>query len=274
MSQRERLQNERDFHDRQARARARDLRPRDLPFADDSYLGHACWIRPAFERLGELRGLRVLDLGCGHGMASVVLARRGARVTACDLSVGYLREARARASANGTVAQWAVADGERLPFADGVFDRIWGSAILHHLDLRRAAPELYRVLRPGGVAVFCEPWGENRWLRWARRNVPYPGKQRTADEDPLLRRHLRPLRAFFPRLELTGHQLFAMASRIVRNGPVVKMLQRWDALLLCRWPQLQRYCRYVVLTLRKEWVESRGASLHHEIRHHYPRRLR
>jgi SAM-dependent methyltransferase len=251
MARLSRLQSERDFHDRQARARTRDLHPHRLPFADDGYLDHASWIRPAFARLGDVRGLRVLDLGCGHGMASVVMARRGARVTACDLSLGYLREARARADANGVALEWAVADGERLPFADGVFDRVWGSAILHHLDLGRAAAELYRVLTPGGIAVFCEPWGENRWLRWARCHVPYPGKERTPDEDPLLRRHLAPLRRRFGHLELSGHQFLAMASRVVGDGPLCGMLRRCDRLLLHAWPHLQRYCRYVVLTLRK-----------------------
>jgi SAM-dependent methyltransferase len=251
MAHLERLRSERDFHDRQALARARTLRPHDLPFADESYLGHASWIRPAFNRLGDVSGLSVLDLGCGHGMASVVLARRGAVVTACDLSLGYLREAQARARANGAEVRWALADGERLPFADGVFDRVWGNAILHHLDLRRAGSELRRVLRPGGVAVFCEPWGENRCLRWARRSFRYPGKERTPDEDPLGRRELAQLRTVFPDLEATGHQLLSMASRVLRRDRFVAALHRCDTAILHRWPHLQRYCRYVVLTLRK-----------------------
>lgn len=246
----ERLQSERDFHDRQARARARVLRPADLAFADASYLGHASWIAPALARLGDVQGLHVLDLGCGHGMASVVLARRGAHVTACDLSGAYLHEARARAAANGVTAQWALADGERLPFADGVFDRVWGNAILHHLDLGRAGPELARVLRPGAVAVFCEPWGENRCLNWARRHLAYPGKERTPDEEPLVTRHLTPLRAHFPRLQASGFQLLAMATRVV--GPRFSAaLDGCDRVLLRRWPRLQRYCRYVVLTLER-----------------------
>src|SRR5216684_3523008 len=129
-----RLENERRLHDQQAAERARALRPHDYQFTDDSYLHHESWIAPAFALLGDVRGLRVLDLGCGHGMASVVLARRGANVIACDLSLGYLREARARADANGVHARLLVCNGERLPFADGSFERIWGNAILHHLD--------------------------------------------------------------------------------------------------------------------------------------------
>jgi SAM-dependent methyltransferase len=245
----ERLRSEQDFHDRQALARACVLRSEDLCFDDAAYLDHACWIRPALDRLDDVRGRRVLDLGCGHGMATVVLARRGARMTACDLSLEYLREARARAVANGVTANWALADGQRLPFADAAFDRIWGSAILHHLDLRHAGPELRRVLRPGGVAVFCEPWGENPVLSWARRHLPYPGKERTADEKPLGRRDLPQLRVSFPQLEVTGHQLLAMASLLIGNGRLATRLGRWDARFLDRWPHFQRHCRYVVLTL-------------------------
>ncbi len=256
MSRLERLRSERAFHDRQARDRARDLRPQDLPFTDAAYVGHAAWIGPAFARLGEVCGRDVLDLGCGHGMAAVVLARRGARVTACDLSCGYLREAQSRAAANGVTVQWVVADGEQLPFADGSFDRIWGNAILHHLDLTRAGPQLARVLRPGGIAVFCEPWGENPLLRWARQNLHYPGKERTPDEEPLRRRHLAPLRAAFADLDISGHELLAMASRVVRAPRLVTGLRRCDAALLRQWPGLQRHCRYVVLALRKAERET------------------
>src|SRR5262249_35863202 len=95
---------------------------------------------------------------------------------------------------------------------------VWGNAVLHHLDLGRTARELHRVLRPGGVAVFCEPWGDNPLLAWARRCLPYPGKARTTDEQPLRRRHLAPLRAVFPSLEIEGHQLLSMARRVLGPG--------------------------------------------------------
>jgi SAM-dependent methyltransferase len=248
----ERRASEQAFHDRQAEERARRLAdPGALLFGDDAYLDHETWIRPAFERLGDVAGLRVLDYGCGHGMAAVVLARRGARVTALDLSHGYLREAGRRAEANGVAVQRVRADAERLPFAGGSFERVWGNAVLHHLDLGRAAAELRRVLAPGGVAVFCEPWGENPLLSWARRGLPYPGKDRTPDELPLRRRHLRELRTAFPNLELEGYQLLSMARRVLRPGRLTAGLEWCDARLLKRVPALRRFCRYVVLTLRR-----------------------
>jgi SAM-dependent methyltransferase len=250
MSATDRLVEEMAFHDRQARERAACLpSPSSLRFRDDEYLGHETWIGPALARLGDVAGLRVLDFGCGHGMAAVVLARRGARVTGLDLSSGYLREARRRARANDVEIEVVQGDGERLPFVRASFDRVWGNAVLHHLDVGRAALELRRVLAPGGLAVICEPWGENAWLDWARRCLPYPHKQRTPEERPLRRRHLPLLRAAFPGLEVEGHQLLGMARRVLGPGRLSAALDRCDATLLRTLPGLARFCRYVVLTL-------------------------
>src|SRR6266446_329575 len=131
----DRLHAEQAFHDRQAGLRSAtfQIQPSALHVDVDSYLDHETWIRPAFAQLGDLDGRDVLDFGCGHGMAAVTLAKLGARVTAFDLSPGYLREARRRSEANGVSIAFAQADGDRLPFANESFDRIWGNAILHHL---------------------------------------------------------------------------------------------------------------------------------------------
>jgi SAM-dependent methyltransferase len=249
----DRLADERAFHDRQAHARAACCpHPGVLRFDDDDFLDHETWIRPAFAKLGDLAGLAALDFGCGHGMAAVVMARRGARVTAFDLSAGYVVEARTRAEVNGAQIDFVQADGERLPFADQTFDRVWGNAILHHLDLTIAATELRRVLRPGGIAVFCEPWGENPLLEWARQCLPYPGKQHTRDERPLRWADLGPLQAAFPSLQVEGHQLLGMVRRALGIGPVTRALAWCDGPLLRCIPPFGRLCRYVVLTLRRE----------------------
>jgi len=247
----ERLARERAFHDQQAQRRCLDLTdPRSL-LVSDAWLDHESWIRPAVDRLGDVAGLPVLDLGCGPGMAAVVLARRGAAVTAVDLSAGYLAETGRRAEANGVEVSLVQAAGEQLPFPDGHFARIWGNAVLHHLDLDLAVPELARVLTPDGVAVFCEPWGGNPLLAWARRGVPYPGKQRTHDETPLNSSHVKQLRRGFAHVEVEGFQLLAMLSRILGRSRLTDRLKRWDRWLLRFVPALQQVCRYVVVTLRR-----------------------
>ncbi|HYV37149.1 MAG TPA: class I SAM-dependent methyltransferase [Gemmataceae bacterium] len=244
----DRIVSELAFHDRQAQKRADAGVP--LQFSDSDYLDHETWIRPAFAQLGDVSGLSVLDYGCGHGMAAVVLARAGARVTAFDLSGGYVEEAKARAQANNVHVDFVQANGEQLPFADASFDRVWGCAILHHLDLARAGATLRRVLKPGGLAVFCEPWGGNPLLNVARRRLPYPGKHRTPDEMPLTRLQLQQLQAIFPCVQIRGFQLLSMARRLLQSRRLQKPLDWCDAMLLERIPFLEKYCRYVVLTLR------------------------
>ncbi len=253
MTATDRVASEREFHDRQAAERAECFRTgrADLAFPDEAFLNHETWIRPAFARLGDLKAKHALDYGCGHGMAAVVMARTGAAVTAFDLSPGYVGEAEERAAANGVRVECIVADGEELPFPDSAFDAVWGNAILHHLDLAKAGRELFRVMRPGGVAVFCEPWGGNPLLAFARRRLPYPGKDRTPDEQPLKRRDLRPLKEIFPVVEREGFQLFGMLRRVWRNPRVYRFCDSIDARLL-RWiPAIQNWCRYAVITLRK-----------------------
>jgi SAM-dependent methyltransferase len=248
-----RLGSEQAFHDRQAALRATILaHPETLRFADDAWLDHETWVRPAVERLGEVRGRTVLDLGCGHGMAAVVLARRGATVTAMDLSAGYLLEARRRADANEVDVAFVQGDGEALPFADATFDCIWGNAVLHHLRPQVAGRELRRVLVPRGVAIFCEPWGENPLLSWVRSRLPYPGKERTVHEEPLRRRDLARLRESFPDLHCEGFQLLGMARRLTGPGRLASAMQWCDDRLLRRAPGLWRFCRYVVLTCRRQ----------------------
>jgi len=249
----DRLETERRFHDEQASSRREtfDDDPARLRFDDAAYLDHETWIRPAFSELGDLAGKRVLDCGCGHGMASVVLARAGARVSAFDLSPGYVAEAERRAEANRVAIEFRTADAECLPYSDESFDAAWGHAILHHLDLAKAGTELHRVLKPGGVAVFCEPWGGNPLLAAARRWLPYPGKHRTPDERPLTATDVAVLRSIFPNVKVTGHQLTGMIRRVWKAKFVSAATAAFDRGLLAICPPLWHWCRYAVVVLRR-----------------------
>ncbi len=245
---------EKEFHDRQAAERSESFRSgrADLIFPDEAFLNHETWIRPALAILGSLAGKSALDYGCGHGMSAVVMARAGAKVTAFDLSPGYVAEAQKRAAANEVRIECVVANGEELPFPDACFDVVWGNAILHHLDLAKAGRELHRVLKPGGVAVFCEPWGGNPLLAFARSRLPYPGKDRTPDEQPLTARDLLPLRKIFPVVEIEGYQFFGMLRRVWRNEFLSRFLDRLDSMFLDNIPGMRYWCRYAVITLHRE----------------------
>lgn len=248
-----RLFQEKEFHDRQASLRARDfaLHPEKFCFSDQEYLSHESWIMPSIRQLGKLAGKQILDFGCGHGMAAVVLARQGAKVTAMDLSPGYLTEAKKRAEANKVALDLVQGNGEFLPFADNSFDAVWGNAILHHLDVQKAGEEIHRVLLSGGTAVFCEPWGENPALNWVRNHLPYAEKDRTPDEQPLQQKQIQCLREIFSLVQLQPFQLISMARAFLPGKKMKCQLQRWDDYLFRAFPSLSRFCRYMVITLKK-----------------------
>jgi len=106
-----------------------------------------------------MKGARVLDLGCGGGILSEELARRGARVVGADRSIPSLGAARRHAPraglAAGATPGYVGADAGVLPFADGAFDAVVTSDFLEHVhDLDAVSREIARVTRPGGLVAF------------------------------------------------------------------------------------------------------------------------
>lgn len=106
-------------------------------------------------------GTRVLDVGCGIGRWSRLLASRGARVTGVDLSPTMIAQAQQRAQAEGVAdrCQFRVQDLSRLE-AGGPFDLVLGVTVLQHiLDpelLRAAVCGMTAHLAPGGRMILLE----------------------------------------------------------------------------------------------------------------------
>ena len=110
--------------------------------------------------LTPIQDKRILELGCGRGDFSVWLAKQGARVTAVDIGPDLVTAARTLARVNQVDSEFRQANIVDLPFDSATFDVVIGLAILHHLsqaDVLKAVRECYRVLKPGGTAVFQEP---------------------------------------------------------------------------------------------------------------------
>jgi ubiquinone/menaquinone biosynthesis C-methylase UbiE len=101
-------------------------------------------------------GQRVLDVAAGTGTSALPAARRGAMVTATDLTPELLEVGRADAAAEGLDIAWRTADAEALPYGDGEFDVVLTAiGVMFARHHQQAADELVRVCRPGGtIAVL------------------------------------------------------------------------------------------------------------------------
>ncbi|HEX4206005.1 MAG TPA: bifunctional 2-polyprenyl-6-hydroxyphenol methylase/3-demethylubiquinol 3-O-methyltransferase UbiG [Ktedonobacteraceae bacterium] len=106
---------------------------------------------------GALHQQQILEVGCGGGLISEELARRGAQVIGVDPSPAALATARAHTQQSGLGSQthFLQAAAEALPFAAGSFSVIVCLDVLEHVhDLHTTISEIARVLAPGGVFVF------------------------------------------------------------------------------------------------------------------------
>lgn len=114
---------------------------------------YAPWMEEELDYAGAA-GLRVLDVGSGQGIDLAGYARGGADAVGIDLTPRHVELANAHLAALGLDARATRGDGERLPFADGSFDRVSSNGVLHHTpDIEAALAEITRVLKPGGAAT-------------------------------------------------------------------------------------------------------------------------
>jgi SAM-dependent methyltransferase len=210
----------------------------------------------AYARLGNVRGLRVLDLGCGDGRHAARLASEGALVTAIDISFGMARATDRRIIGAGleSAAHAVQMSAEYLGFAERAFDLIFGHSVLHHTDLGITRREIKRMLRPGGRAIFLEPLDHNPVLNLFRFLTPW---RRTPTEKPLRDADLRYIAEPFSALHQREFYLVALAAFALvplRNARLFQATMRAllpiDDWLFACWPRLKRYAWAVVLELQ------------------------
>ncbi len=136
--------------------------PRSDTVETDLLLWWEDFYLPVFEyvlpKMGNLEGKKILELGTGTGGTATLLAKRGASVVGIDLLPFRLAEAQARAAEHnvGASIDFALMDAMDLAFPDNTFDFIISKSVLVFTEHARTAQECYRVLKPGGKAIFIE----------------------------------------------------------------------------------------------------------------------
>ena len=205
--------------------------------------------------LGKVKGMNILDLGCGNGYLSVILAKRGANVFGIDISSEAINSAKKMAKINQVEnnIQFKVASAYKLEYPDDYFDCIIGQAILHHIqDRRKLVNPLFRVLKSGGRAIFFEAFGESQLLEKIRLMIPVPVAEddKTHWDEQLRYKDLDVFKDRFI-VKYKEFQLFSRIDRIITNKTIIRFIGEFDLFLLKYIPFLRRYARTIVVDLYK-----------------------
>ncbi|MFC1669729.1 class I SAM-dependent methyltransferase [Spirochaetota bacterium] len=150
--------------------------------------------RYIIDKIGNLKGKKLLELGCGAGEASVYLAKKGADVTATDLSGGMLRVVEKLASRNKVKVKTKKCPSYKLDFPDNYFDVVYAANLLHHVDIENTIKEVNRVLKNKGIFASWDPISHNPIINIYRRIA---SEVRTEDEHPLKMKDLKIFKKYF-----------------------------------------------------------------------------
>ncbi|MBF0552992.1 MAG: class I SAM-dependent methyltransferase [Nitrospirae bacterium] len=185
----------------------------------------------------------LLDVGCGAGWTTCLLAKVCKMVDAFDISassIGVLKE-RMRVNSIDNINPY-IGNAEEIPFGDERFDFVFGNAVLHHVTLDRVVPEIARVLKTGGKAAFCEPYTANiaiNIMRYIKHNIidEYKGT-----DVPLSPSDINIFRKHFSTAEFIETSIFSH---------MLEALMPIESVLLERIPLLKKQAGYITILLQK-----------------------
>lgn len=261
---------ERNFHDNWAKS----IKYEEVNFKAAFEAITALENKFALSLIDNLKKKTVLDLGCGMGDASLYFAYQGARVNAIDISPEMIKLvnklAKKNKLSNTIYAEVMVA--EKLNFKNNFFDFIFGNGILHHAEPELTLKEVFRVLKPNGIAAFIEPLDHNPLISIYRKLA---SKVRTPTERPLKYNQLDYLTTakFRSRFHKEFHLItllifvwYFLVSRVSPNNErywkkiineadqiasYFKVLNIIDRAILTMLPFMRRYCWNTVLVYKK-----------------------
>ncbi len=264
----ERLTKERAFHD--AWADSENITNIDVRTANEACT--APEMRYITRRLGDIRGKRLLDIGCGFGEASVYFALLGAIVTSSDLSQGMLNATCSLAQVYGVNVTPHLAAAEDLQLLqDAQFDIIYMGNLLHHVDIDQTLSRIKPHLAVGGIVTTWDPVAYNPVINLYRVIAT---KVRTPDEHPLKWSDIQLFRKHFNNVEtryfwFTTLLVFLIMVLVQRRNPnkerfwkvvvqegeqwrwLYSLLEKLDRLLLWAIPPLRLLCWNVVINSSK-----------------------
>lgn len=214
------------------------------------------WRQLAALLLGDLTGKEVLDYGCGMGEESIYLASLGARVTGIDISEVGVASLKKRAEYHKLDIKAYEMRVDPTSFSDESFDCVHGLGILHHVGIEAGLAEVRRLLRPGGIAVFLEPMGNNRAIEavktWLMTHARFLGTfdHVTEHEHNLTWDEVNAATRPFASASVFPYHLFYRLKRFLPKA-AFDTVRRIDAGLLSMIPPLSAFAGGAVIRVKK-----------------------
>lgn len=216
-----------------------------------------------YRRMGDLRGMSVLDFGCGTGEITTQIALLGAdRVMGFDLSPELLRVARRRAELDGVSdkVDLFVGDGEDVRLPQDTFDYVVLFALLHHTEVGPVLDQALAAAKPGGTVFIAEPVAFSTLLTRIRNATPVP-KIVSPDERQLTLEEITTIRARFRESEIVYFNALGRLQRLLLGDPptsasvvaqqLTRLLHYADRLLFSVAPGYWRAAGSVVIIGKK-----------------------
>lgn len=255
------LQNVQDYFDAEIRKHPSfllfDTSPANFLVPSETY---------ARELLGDFdTGLKILEIGSGDSIDSLTLAASNNHVWAIDIATRRLSLAHETVRESGKLNQVlpTCMDAHQLGFPDNYFDLVVGNSVLLFLDKESFASECYRVLKPGGRALFSHESMNVHPLLVVRRLLPGVRNR----ESLAHRITLRDIAKMAKQLDGVEHRQFYLLSVLFapiapRFGHLrglskaIGLAHRIDSLLLRLIPALRGICWVSVAAFRKNSTEE------------------
>ncbi len=175
----------------------------------------------------------ILDYGCGIGESlKKVIDFKPKKIIGIDISEVSIQKAKNIIDKSNINIELLVDNCEKTKFENGTFDIVYGTGILHHLDMKTCIEEINRILKPGGKILFIEPLGTNPLINFYRKLTP---KSRSKDEHPLEKSDFDLIKGKFSNMKIKYYGLLTLFFFPFYFSPkksiIFKVLKYLDQLL-------------------------------------------
>ena len=175
----------------------------------------------------------ILDYGCGIGSITEKVARlKPSKIVGIDISEISINKASEKAKKLNLEIEYKVDNCEKSSFKSDTFDLIYGTGILHHLNLELSIKEINRILKKNGTMIFIEPLGTNPFINLYRKLTP---RSRSEDEHPFVWKDFNLLKKTYGELNCKYYGFFTLVFFLFYKNPekslFFKILTKLDNLI-------------------------------------------